>query len=230
MSLIPLRPAVAANIADNRLVYEWDEWDVHEYFDFPNEDLERRLAAISGRGAIALTLAVGEWICERYSQVSADPAPLQCLEAAWAEQMQPDLSGYIETEDDEWRGVIRGPLSIVMTIANDALFCLDEDDETQIRAAWMTNLARHVLPRREAFEEWLAKVVDRLALYHPIEGSDAESLASDEFSLGRPVARELFDSTEEFVSIEESALIQRFLASVDSQNPYLAMNATDGHG
>jgi hypothetical protein len=98
-----LLPAVVADITERRLLYEWDEWDVHEYFDYPEENLEKRLAEVSGRGSIALTLAVGEWICQRYSQLNADPSPMEFLEALWAEQMEPGLAGYIETEDDEWR-------------------------------------------------------------------------------------------------------------------------------
>jgi hypothetical protein len=224
MALTPFPPAIAAGIADNRLVYQWDEWDVHQYFDFPEEVLEKRLAQVSGRGSIALTLAVGEWICQRYTRVSVDPAPMQYLEACWAEQMQSDLASYMETDDDEWRGIVRGPLSIVMTIANDALFCLDEDEETPTRAAWMTNLARHVLPSCEAFDQWLEVIMERLLMHH---SSGAESLEDDTLGLGRPVARELFDSTRIFVPSEEPALIQRFLASVDPQNPYLAANAID---
>src|SRR5262245_45804600 len=227
MSLTPLPPAVAANIADDRLIYEWDEWDVHEYFDFPDEALEQRLTEISGRGSISLALAIGEWICHRYSRLSRDPAPMQHLEASWAEQMKPDASCYMETEDDEWRGVIRGPLSIVMTIANDALFCMDEDENTSVRAAWMTNLARHVLPRHEEFEAWLAIVVDRLALLHPQSASENDSLPNDTFLLGRPVPRELFDTLRTYDVTDESLLIQNFLASVDPLNPFLAVNAVD---
>jgi hypothetical protein len=221
----PTRPAVAADVADHRPIYDWDEWDVHEYFDFREDILQAQLAAVSGRGAIALTLAVGEWICQRYSRLNADPAPLQFLEACWAEQMQPDLGSYMETDDDEWRGVVRGPLSIMMTIANDALYCLDEDEDTAVRAAWMTNLARHVLPRRDAFDAWLEAVVARLAAHHPRALADAQSLDGDLFGLGRPIARELFDTTEEFTAAEEPALIRRFLASVDPTNPFLAANA-----
>jgi len=223
----PLPPIVSAAITDLTLRYEWDEWDVHEYFDFLAEPLELKLAEVSGRGSIALTLAVGEWICHRYSEVSTDPAPMQFLEAAWAEQMQPGLCSYMETEDDEWRGVVRGPLSIVMTIANDALFCLDEDDNPSVRAAWMTNLARHVLPRLDDFEKWLDIVVGRLALLYTKATSASDSIAGDDFMLGRPVPRDLFDTGRLFSRAEESLLIQQFLTSVDPSNPFLAINAID---
>jgi hypothetical protein len=225
MILRPLPPAVAADIADDKLVYGWDEWNVPEYYAFVEDDFDDRMVEISGRGAIALTLAVGEWICQRFSRVDGgDPAPMQFLESAWAEQMQPGLGAYIETDDDHWRGVIRGPLSMVITIANDAVYCMEEDDEPGNRAAWMTNLARHVLPSGDAFERWLRSVIDRLTQQHPKQGSDRESLSDDEYGLGRPVARDLFDTARPYLPADESLLIARFLSSIDPQNPFLSAN------
>jgi hypothetical protein len=228
MALRPLQPAIAAGITDDKLGYAWDEWNVSEYYAFVEDDFDDRIATISGRGAMALTLTAGEWICQRFSLLDQDPAPLQFLEAAWAEQMQPGLGAYTETDDDQWRGVVRGPLSLVITIANDALFCMEEDDDPGNRAAWMTNLARHVLPSRDAFDKWLAAVLDLLAQHHPKKGSKKESLPDDEFELGRPVARELFDTTKPFVRADEPALIARFLQLVDPGNPFLDANQTEG--
>jgi hypothetical protein len=225
MPLRPLAPAVAADIADDQPIFDWDEWNITEYYAFVEDDFDDRMSTISGRGAMALTLAVGEWICQRFSRLDNDPAPMQFLETTWAEQMQPGLGAYTETDDDRWHGVIRGPLSMVITIANDAAFCLEEDDDSGDRAAWMTNLARHVLPKRDAFERWLQEVIDRLALHHPRKGSEQESLPDDEFQLGRPVARELFDTTRPFGTADEPALIDQFIKAVDPQNPFLDANA-----
>jgi hypothetical protein len=228
MALRPLHPAIAAGITDDKLAYAWDEWNVSEYYAFVEDEFDDRIATISGRGAIALTLAAGEWICQRFALLDNDPAPMQFLEATWAEQMQPGLGAYTETDDDQWRGVIRGPLSLVITIANDALFCMEEDDDPGNRAAWMANLARHVLPSRDAFDKWLAAVLDLLAQHHPKKGSKKESLPDDEFELGRPVARELFDTTKPYVRADEPALITRFLQSIDPRNPFLDANQTEG--
>jgi hypothetical protein len=224
MTLRPLPPAVAANIADDKLAYEWDEWKVSDYYTVGKGDFDDRIAEISGRGLLSLTLAVGEWICERFSRLDGDPRPMQFLEATWAEQMQPGLGSYVETDDDEWRGVIRGPLSMVITIANDAAFCMEEDDDPGNRVAWMTNLARHVLPSHDAFETWLRAVLDLLSKHHPKEGSDKESLPDDEFDLGRSVPRELFDTTQTYRPPDESRLIAQFLKSVDPRNPFLSAN------
>jgi hypothetical protein len=216
----PLRPAVVAGISDPTLSYDWDEWKVREYFDFADETLLERFAAISGRGSLATTMAVGEWVCQRFAGLSGDPAPWQFLEAGWAAQMEPGRCKYTEIIEDYWRGVVRGPLAITITIANDALFCLDEDPNVALRAMWMSNLARHVLPTREPFDRWLDAVLELLAEHHPKDGAEAASSDGDDLSLGRPVARELFDTTRAFVQSDEPVLIQRFLRSVDPANPY----------
>lgn len=88
----------------------------------------------------------------------------------------------------------------------------------------MTNIARRVLPHRDAFEKWLETVLDLLAQHHPKAGSEQESFPDDEFDLGRPVARELFDTTKPYQSAEEAQLIAGFLQSVDPANPYLSTN------
>ena len=222
--MLPLPPIGDEPIATDELDYEWDEWEVNSYFDFENPDLEPQLERVSGRGSMALTMAVGEWICERFALVNGDPAPLQFLEAGWAEQMQPGLTDYHETIDDEWRGIVRGPLSMVITIANDALFCLDEDSYMPGRAVWMTNLARHVLPARDGFEVWLSAVVERLVVHHPAAKAAHESLDSDDFDLGRPVARQLFDTTRPWRDEDEAPLVKDFLRRVDPANPFLLAN------
>jgi hypothetical protein len=224
MALRPLQPAIDAKITSDRLVYDWDEWKVMDYYAFVEDEFDDRMWTISGRGAIALSLAVGEWICQRFSQLDADPRPMQFVEAGWAEQVQPGLGAYTEPDDDEWRGIVRGPLSMVISIANDALFCLEEDPEAGDRAAWMANLARHVLPTCDAFDKWLLQVTDLLAQYHPRKGSDKESLPDDDFGLGRPVARELFDTTKPYQPADEAKLIARFLQTIDPANPYLSAN------
>lgn len=225
MALPPLPPLAAAPIVDDRLVYTWDEWNVRRHYDFPEPVLFARLdGVVSPRGAIALTIAVGEWICARFSLVNADPTPAQFLEAAWAGQVDLARCVYTETNDDDWRGVIRAPLAMVITITNDALFCLDEDPVAAIRAVWMTNLARHVLPSKAAFEAWLEAVLTRLAQHHPPpsdEDSDGD-LFGPALALGSPVARELFDTTRPFDSAEEALLVDGLLQRIaTSGNPFV---------
>lgn len=222
--LRPLQPAIDAGLTDDSLLYTWDEWKVMSYWAFVDDEMDAKLALVSGRAALALALAVGEWICQRFSRLDGDPRPMQFLEAGWAEQMQPGLGAYTDPEEDEWRGLVRGPLLFVIKIANDGLFCLEEDNEPRNRPAWMTNIARRVLPTRDAFEAWLAAVLALLAQHHPKAGAKTESLPDDQFDLGRPVARELFDTTRPYKASDEAMLIARFLQTVDPRNPFLSAN------
>jgi hypothetical protein len=224
MALRPLQPAIDGGITGDKLLYEWDEWKVMSYWAFVDDDFGAKISLVSGRGALALMLAVGEWICQRFSLLDADRRPMQFLEAGWAEQMQPGLGAYTDPEDDEWRGIVRGPLLLTIKIANDGLFCLEEDNEPGHRPAWMSNLARRVLPGQDAFEKWLGTVLDLLAKHHPKAGSEKESLPDDQFDLGRPVPRELFDTTKPYQPADEAQLITGFLQTVDPKNPYLSAN------
>lgn len=224
MVLRPLQPAIDAGITDDKILFEWDEWNVMSYWAFVEDALGAKLDLCSGRAATALALAVGEWICHRFSRLDPDPRPMQFIEAGWAETMQPGLGAYTDPDEDDWHGLIRGPLLLVIKIANDGLFCLPEDPEPRNRPAWMANIARRVLPHREAFEKWLETVLDLLAQYHPKVGSEKASFPNDEFDLGRPVARELFDTTKPYQPADEARLIARFLQSVDPSNPYLSAN------
>jgi hypothetical protein len=116
---------------------------------------------------------------------------------------------------------VRGPLAILITVADDAVCCLDEDPEPAIRAMWMANLAHHVLPARDKFDAWLEEVVVRMIQHHPRDHAADDSFPDDELHLGRPTSRELFDTTHPFDPAREDAQIATFLKSLDSTNPYL---------
>lgn len=104
MALRPLQPAIDAATTDDKLLYEWDEWKVMSYWSFVEEALAAKLDLISGRAAAALTLAIGEWICQRFSRLDSDPRPMQFSEAGWAETMQPGLGAYTDPNADDWHG------------------------------------------------------------------------------------------------------------------------------
>ena len=175
---------------------------------------------------MGLTLATGEWVVHRFSRLADDPRPMQYLDAAWAEQMQQSRCVSVELRASQWRGRVRGPLGMVVTIANDLLFDLEDDSDTRRRAIWMRSLARYVLPSVQAFDAWLRDAVERMIACHPRRASENEIIEGDDFGLGRPVARELFDTTRRFDPARERKLIDGFLRAVDRRaadggNPYL---------
>jgi hypothetical protein len=207
--------------------YAWDEWRTKEYYMFVQPELFAELNQLTNKANTALTNGIGEWICARFKALEPDRVPLQFLEAAWAGVIHPAYCEYTETTDDEWRGVIRAPLAVMIAIANDALFCLRDDPNVATRVCWMRNLAKHVLPADSAFDAWFEACVRRL---QPIHGKAQEAEADstkvdlfDQFSgQGRPVPREALDLGRTYDPAAASGLLDTFLSSLVVQaNPFL---------
>jgi hypothetical protein len=213
----------AADIADRDLVFAWDEWDLLAYYDHDEHDVYERLSALSGRAELALTIASGEWVRHRFSLVDSDPAPLQMLEAAWAGVVSPEYIEMPEPEEEQWRGPARGPLYVLMLIVTDAFNHLEEDPDGASRAVWMHNLAKHVLPRADAYDAWFAEVVRRLEQHHPRNENEDDDLFSGlPPGMGAPVAREAFDPSLPYDPKADGARIDAFLRRLDWEaNPYL---------
>lgn len=207
------------------LSYVWDEWQIKNYYMFAPEELFTRLDKITNKANTGLTLAIGEWICFRFSRLSVDPVPLQFLQAAWAGSVHPAYCSYVETNDDEWRGPVREPLAVVIAIANDALFCLRDDPNVATRVCWMKNLAKHVLPETQLFEKWFEFTVQRLSQFH----TKTVEIKADQINLfeefpgqGKPVPREAFDPNYDYSPKLAPQLWDRFLKDLPAQNnPFL---------
>jgi hypothetical protein len=212
-------------VADELLRYAWDEWTIRKHWDIVEADLHQRIDQLTNRAGTALALATAEWICQRFSLLCWDPRPRQFLEAAWAGNIHRSYCEYTETVTDEWRGPIRGPLNIIILIANDALFCLHEDPHAATRACWMAALARHVLPSaaRPRFEAWFEASIERLEAHYPrVLALVSESVFEPFPGMGTPVPAELFDLRADFDPAAAPGLLDQFLRSLDpTQNPYL---------
>jgi hypothetical protein len=219
---------LTANIASNSARYTWDEWDVRGHFMFEDPAQLARFGALTNKANTALAIAIGEWICERFRPLDADPRPLQFLEAAWAGNVRIAYCHYTHTVDDEWRGPVRAPLALTITIVNDALFGLSENAEVSVRVCWMYNLALHVLPQSDAFKAWLEACVIRLEHEHARVSEPKPPLdeATELFAVvpwqGQVVPREAFDPAFPYERAAAPGLIDRFLSSLRaSENPYL---------
>jgi hypothetical protein len=213
----------AAGIVDDVLRYAWDEWNIRSHWDLVEDALFVRLDALGNRAVTGLALATGQWVVHRYSALCSDPRPGQFLEAAWAGNIHLGYCEYTEQTTDEWRGVIRGPLNIVVLIANDALFCLHDDPHAATRACWMRALARHVLPDTAAFEAWFEACLARLEQHYP----KAEALAREGLfvpypGMGPPVPVEAFDPSRAWDPAQAPQLLDQFLQRLDpAANPFL---------
>lgn len=223
-----------AGIVDDVLRYRWDEWNIRSHWDIVENPLYDRLDALTNRSVTALALATGEWVCQRYSALCSDPRPWQFIEAAWAGNIHRGYCEYTETTTDEWRGVIRGPLNVVILIANDALFCLHDDAHAATRACWMHALARHVLPSTDAFEPWFEACIARLEQYYPRAAAIAQEDLFEPFEgMGEPVPAEAFMPNAPWEPALAPTLLDSFLRRLDpDQNPFLrpAAELVDAEG
>ena len=212
-----------ANIATLTLQFAWDEWNIKSYYWDVPQALFDRLNALTDDASMSLALAIGEWVFHRFDALNRDPAALLFLEAAWAGTVHPYYCQYTETVDDEWRGPVRGPLAVMIAIANDGLFCRDNDPEVATRACWMHRLAKHVLADTAAFDAWFETTVKRLEQFHA-RGSAPEPTSFFGLNLASraPVPRDAFDLGLAYAPERTPHLIDSYLRSLDARaNPYL---------
>jgi len=216
-----------AGISSAEELHEWDEWNIRSYYMFEDGDQFTRLDGLTDKANTALVIASGEWVCERFRLLDRDPRPLQFLEASWAAVVNLAYCQFTVTEDDEWRGPVRGPLAMTMTIVNDALFGLEDNPDVAYRSCWMFNLARHVLPSTDAFDRWFETCVARLEVTHnSADDVPGEEEDDDPFTKvpwhGSPVPREAFDLSFQYQRELAPGLLDGFLRSLrPSENPYL---------
>jgi hypothetical protein len=206
---------VRASIDDAVLAFPWDEWSIKSYYWDVSQVLFDRLNALSDDASMALTLAIGEWVVHRFDAVNSDPTALQFIEAAWAGTVHPYYCIYTETVDDEWRGPVRGPLAVTMAIANDALFCRENDPEVATRACWMHRLATHVLTDSQEFLKWFETVVQRMEAFHPRAAKERPTFFGLSLASTTPVPRAAFDVSREYDAAQAAGMVDEFLRNLD---------------
>ena len=204
-----------AQLANNVLQYEWDEWRVQDFYRPADDDLVKRLSVLSSRANVAFTIAMGEWGVFRFEKVSDDPMPLQYLEATWAGNIHAGYCHYIETDDDEWRGIVRGPLNIIMAIVIDILWGYKEHCTPGENPAWMSKLVEHILPDTTHFLDWREQVIVRLENHFLAPEDDPDDLFEDKDYSGTPVPRELFNIDLPFDPSQTDTFLDNFLRSLD---------------
>ena len=211
-----------AKISNNIIRYTWDEWNVKDIYIPADEEMVKRLSGLSHRAIVALTIASAEWGVFRFENLSNDMLPLQYLEAAWAANIDLAYAEYMETQDDGWRGPVRGPLNIAIAIVIDVLFYGDESANPAENPAWMSNLVEHVLADPIQFRNWREICIQRLKKLYPAPKEDDNDLFEDEDTGGVFVPREVFDPEFDFEIEKAEELLKKFLSSLDYiSNPFL---------
>jgi hypothetical protein len=205
----------------SQLHYEWDEWRVKDIIRPAPESLVETLSPLRDEALVALTIAEAEWIAWRFSSLSNDGTLPLFLEAAWAANLDLGYTAYFETSPDDWRGPVRGPMNVALTVVMDALFCKDERPVHAVNPGWLSNLAVRVLPDPAPFLAWRDFSIARL-LQHYRKPPQPESLFDDDPEPPLPVPPEVFDPAEEFVFERAGEALDRYLSELDpDENPFL---------
>lgn len=203
----------SAHIDIGSTLYKWDEWNVKKAYQPAEPQRIARFAALSHRANVAMCAATAEWVIWRFEKLSNDPTPYQYLEAAWASIVHNAYARYIETVDDDWRGVVRGPMNIALLILIDVIWGI-EDTTPGENAAWMTNLAELVLPDPAPLRAWQEPCLARLEAHYARAEPDPDDMFG-RVGLGPWVPRELFDLTRPFDPSMTRGYLQRFLNTLD---------------
>jgi hypothetical protein len=223
MTRRPLCGALSNLPPDLPVDYEWDEIDTKAYFLYADEEELERLKLLTGNANIALAIAVGEWIEQRFRRCGLDKELTDYLDASWAALLDTSYTDWIRLDYPAWKGPIRAPQLLTMGIINEAFYESDDDPEMAWRACYALNLARYVLPEEDTFDAWYDASLVRLERWHSwqAEGDEAEDIFAEAFWQGGPVARELFDPDRPYDGREAEALLKAYVARLDPQNPFL---------
>lgn len=224
MARRPLCASLRSLPSDQPVDYAWDEIDTKAYFLYADVPELEQLKLLTGNANIALAIAVGEWIEQRFRRCGLDPELTEYLDASWAALLDTSYMDWIHLDYPEWKGPIRAPQLLTMGIINEAFYESDDNPEMAWRACYALNLARYVLPDRRAFDTWYETSRARLEQWHSREAEgveEEEDIFADAYWQGGPVARELFDPDRRYDGGEADKLLEAYVAKLDPENPFL---------
>lgn len=209
---------IAAQLTPEQpLTYDWSDWEARDTFlHDPPDDFAPRMG---DSAALALVIGTSAWIRLRLAHEGNDPLVMQTEGMAWAYMNSPDAAAFFETNLDQWRGPVRGPLGIVVDILLDAMFYRDDDPRISIRMAWIYNLALHVMEAdADAYVGWFADRAEALAAAYPPE-SGTVSLFGDDPSVGPAVDPDALLPGAEVARGSAKAALYRYLVTTEAANP-----------
>ena len=205
-----------AEIADQRLLFNWDNSDTQVAEGETDTDLVDRLSQLSQRANVAYATALGDWIVGRFRLFPEIEESYQYLESCWATAI--DLRyGQVVWEDfphhTKWEDPVKGPIWLAMCRLQQTIGSLVEEGDPEYTTSKLSQLALHIMPQTKALERWNRIILERLARSFPRTEDDL---------LGDVVPREFFDPDREVMPIEFETLINQFLRGLNpSENPFL---------
>jgi hypothetical protein len=216
----------AASIVGAPVSYKWSN-DLGLKFIAAKDQNARLYEALdeaSFKAKMSLGVAITEWTVWRFKgHVPIEDALLR-LEAAWACAIDPRYAKSLRFKlTQTGADPLLGPFEIALDVLGSICDRFTKGSiylaEPVVRQA---TLAKHVIPGKNVFSDWLSAGVRKAATTFPRNAKYDRKSGVFDASLEPPVPGEFFEP--DFVYSEETtrAMLQAFLKSLDPEkNPYL---------
>jgi hypothetical protein len=213
-ALLAQAPAIA------RLDYPWDDWNVFDAYQDYATGREDDIEALSDAAKLALAIGLGEWLFAALRDHDIDHSTEQQLGAAWSTFSDTHFPIYWEVDAEEWAGPYRGVLSMVITLLNDAIFCLHESPVVGMRPDWLLMYCQVIFADRDPFAGWFERALVALATVPGTEGDDPDFDPLDPRMVYRPPVSRLFlGDLGVYDEARERARVAAYANGLEAENP-----------
>jgi len=200
------------NVQDPRLRFRWDEWGDALFSAPVDETVAGIFQNLSHRANVAFSCTTAEWIVYRFANLIDATEPLQCLEAAWAQQIDFRYSSDWRLGDN-WEGPAKGPVRMALDQVSLAIEKERDYLDPSSSSAQLDKYARYLLTEPEPYRRWSRLIAHRFAKLYSLNPED---------KLGDVVPREGIDPDIDFDPKLTDQLVNDYLRRVNfSQNPLL---------
>ena len=174
---------------------------------------------------MSLGIAIAEWNVWRFKGNAPIEDALLRLEAAWACAIDPKYAKDLRFElTDSVHESAIGFRPLEIALKRSASPSRGSRRETFLAepVVRQATIARHVIPKKDAFSDWLSASVKRLVETYPRNAVYDEETGIYDASHEAPVPREFFEDGFGLSDDAVKAALRVFLASLDpAANPYL---------
>jgi len=202
---------VAASIA--RRDFAWDDMTVFDRYQDYDTNREDDIEALCDSAKLALCIALAEWLVAAFKDHDTTGEAKATVTAFWTIFSDTHMPTYWEIDDDDWRGPYRGILGMVITLLNDAVFCLHESPVVGMRTDWMLMYCQIVFEQRDPFAAWLETAFVALKALGPGRPAAKWNDPEDPRSIFElPISRDYFGGFGRHDAQHEVRRIQAFIA------------------
>ena len=218
----------AGTIIGAPIKYRWNNDVALELYAAKDQNIKlyRAIDEANFKAKMSFGAAITEWVIWRLTGYVDLTDAFHRIEAAWASAIDPL---YVKTLYFKLsRGIhdtepAKGPLEIGLALLGEINGRYTSG--SIYLAAPVVNqamLARHVMPQKKVFEDWLSDTIRRLASIFPRGVKYDRKTGTYNASHEKPVPRESFEPQFTYTDVAAEKAVSDFLKGLDfKQNPYL---------